>query len=37
MLADYIGYVHNVEQVNEYGSTATNKVKVRNIALRNIK
>ncbi|PWA36686.1 nucleic acid-binding, OB-fold protein [Artemisia annua] len=30
------GYIHNVEKVKEYGSAAGNKVKVRNIALRNL-
>ncbi|PWA38716.1 hypothetical protein CTI12_AA558750 [Artemisia annua] len=33
---DYIGYIHNVEKVKEYGSATGNKVKVRNIALRNL-
>ncbi|PWA64901.1 hypothetical protein CTI12_AA337360 [Artemisia annua] len=36
ILTDYIGYIHNVEKVKEYGSAAGNKVKVRNIALRNL-
>ncbi|PWA78557.1 nucleic acid-binding, OB-fold protein [Artemisia annua] len=30
------GYIHNVEKVKEYGSAAGNKIKVRNIALRNL-
>ncbi|PWA72652.1 nucleic acid-binding, OB-fold protein [Artemisia annua] len=33
---DYIGYVHNVEKVKEYGSAAGNKIRLRNIALRNL-
>ncbi|PWA46253.1 helitron helicase-like domain-containing protein [Artemisia annua] len=33
---DYIGYIHNVEKVKEYGSAARNKTKVRNIAIRNL-
>ncbi|PWA82494.1 hypothetical protein CTI12_AA177790 [Artemisia annua] len=37
VLTDYIGYVHNVEKSTEYGSATTNKVKVRNIAIRNLK
>ena len=37
MCADYIGYVHNVEQVKEYGGVTTNKVKLRNIGIRNLK
>ncbi|PWA94201.1 hypothetical protein CTI12_AA062540 [Artemisia annua] len=37
ILTDYIGYVHNVEKVKEYGSATGNKVRVRNIALRNLK
>ncbi|PWA64738.1 nucleic acid-binding, OB-fold protein [Artemisia annua] len=37
ILTDYIGYIHNVEKVKEYGSAAGNKLKVRNIALRNLK
>ncbi|PWA99677.1 nucleic acid-binding, OB-fold protein [Artemisia annua] len=36
ILTDYIGYVHNVERVNEYGSATGNRVKVRNIGLRNL-
>ncbi|PWA94672.1 helitron helicase-like domain-containing protein [Artemisia annua] len=36
ILTDYIGYIHNVEKVKEYGSATGNKVKVRNIALRNL-
>ncbi|PWA42436.1 serine/threonine/dual specificity protein kinase, catalytic domain-containing protein [Artemisia annua] len=36
ILTDYIGYVHNVEKVKEYGSATGNKIKVRNIAIRNI-
>ncbi|PWA70552.1 hypothetical protein CTI12_AA287650 [Artemisia annua] len=37
ILTDYIGYVHNVEKVKEYGGATTNKVKVRNIGIRNLK
>ncbi|PWA64796.1 nucleic acid-binding, OB-fold protein [Artemisia annua] len=37
ILTDYIGYVQNVEKVKEYGSATTNKTKVRNIAIRNLK
>ncbi|PWA85137.1 hypothetical protein CTI12_AA078560 [Artemisia annua] len=37
ILTDYIGYVHNVEKVNEYGSATGNKVRLRNIAIRNLK
>ncbi|PWA65074.1 DNA helicase PIF1, ATP-dependent [Artemisia annua] len=33
----YIGYIHNVEKVQEYGSAAGNKIRVRNIALCNLK
>lgn len=33
---DYIGYVHNVEKVQQYGSATTNKVRVRNIAIQNL-
>ncbi|PWA94502.1 nucleic acid-binding, OB-fold protein [Artemisia annua] len=36
ILTDYIGYVHNVDKVNEYGTATTNKVKVRNIGIRNL-
>ncbi|PWA61429.1 hypothetical protein CTI12_AA168140 [Artemisia annua] len=36
ILTDYIGYVHNVEKVKEYGGATTNKVKVRNIGIRNL-
>ncbi|PWA65577.1 hypothetical protein CTI12_AA332110 [Artemisia annua] len=36
ILTDYIGYVHNVEKVKEYGSATGNKIKVRNIAIRNL-
>ncbi|PWA70183.1 nucleic acid-binding, OB-fold protein [Artemisia annua] len=36
ILTDYIGYVQNVEKVKEYGSATTNKIKVRNIAIRNL-
>ncbi|PWA46881.1 hypothetical protein CTI12_AA504390 [Artemisia annua] len=37
ILTDYIGYIQNVEKVKEYGSATTNKTKVRNIAIRNLK
>ncbi|PWA42865.1 nucleic acid-binding, OB-fold protein [Artemisia annua] len=36
-VSDYIGYVHNVEKVKEDGSAITNKIKLRNIAIRNLK
>ncbi|PWA75063.1 nucleic acid-binding, OB-fold protein [Artemisia annua] len=36
ILTDYIGYVHNVEKVKEYGSATGNKIKLRNIAIRNL-
>ncbi|PWA89286.1 helitron helicase-like domain-containing protein [Artemisia annua] len=36
ILTDYIGYVHNVEKVKEYGSATANKIKLRNIAIRNL-
>ncbi|PWA55286.1 hypothetical protein CTI12_AA427830 [Artemisia annua] len=35
-ITDYIGYVHNVEKVKDYGSATGNKIKVRNIAIRNL-
>ncbi|PWA74472.1 hypothetical protein CTI12_AA159500 [Artemisia annua] len=37
ILTDYIGYVHNVEKVKEYGGATTTRVKVRNIGIRNLK
>ncbi|PWA71280.1 nucleic acid-binding, OB-fold protein [Artemisia annua] len=37
ILTDYIGYVHNVEKVKEYGGATTSRVKVRNIGIRNLK
>ncbi|PWA34938.1 nucleic acid-binding, OB-fold protein [Artemisia annua] len=37
ILTDYIGYVHNVEKVKEYGGVTTSRVKVRNIGIRNLK
>ncbi|PWA97314.1 nucleic acid-binding, OB-fold protein [Artemisia annua] len=36
ILTDYIGYIHNVEKVKEYGSATANKTRVRNIAIRNL-
>ncbi|PWA34865.1 hypothetical protein CTI12_AA615880 [Artemisia annua] len=36
ILTDYIGYIHNVEKVKEYGSATGNKIKLRNIAIRNL-
>ncbi|PWA97444.1 nucleic acid-binding, OB-fold protein [Artemisia annua] len=36
ILTDYIGYVHNVEKVKEYGSATSSKIKLRNIAIRNL-
>ncbi|PWA43267.1 Dynein light chain, type 1/2 [Artemisia annua] len=36
ILTDYIGYVHNVEKVKEYGGATSNRVKVRNIGIRNL-
>ncbi|PWA48637.1 nucleic acid-binding, OB-fold protein [Artemisia annua] len=36
ILTDYIGYVHNVKKVKEYGGATTNRVKVRNIGIRNL-
>ncbi|PWA46945.1 hypothetical protein CTI12_AA501840 [Artemisia annua] len=32
----YIGYIHNVEKVKEYGGATGNKVKLRNISIRNL-
>ena len=37
ILADYIGYIHNVEKVKEFGGATGNKVKLRNIGIRNLK
>ncbi|PWA84949.1 hypothetical protein CTI12_AA155200 [Artemisia annua] len=37
ILTDYIGYVHNVEKVKEYGGATGNRVKVRNVGIRNLK
>ena len=34
---DYIGYVHNVEKIKEYGRSTGNKIKLRNIGIRNLK
>ncbi|PWA41330.1 hypothetical protein CTI12_AA554730 [Artemisia annua] len=36
ILTDYIGYVHNVEKVKEYGGPTGNKIKLRNIGIRNL-
>ncbi|PWA61998.1 nucleic acid-binding, OB-fold protein [Artemisia annua] len=36
LTGDYIGYVHNVDKVNEYGGATTTRVKVRNIGIRNL-
>ncbi|PWA84242.1 hypothetical protein CTI12_AA161140 [Artemisia annua] len=36
ILTDYIGYIHNVEKVKEYGSATGNKIKLRNITIRNL-
>ncbi|PWA58414.1 hypothetical protein CTI12_AA400290 [Artemisia annua] len=32
----YIGYIHNVEKVKEYGGSTGNKIKLRNIGIRNL-
>ncbi|PWA49778.1 helitron helicase-like domain-containing protein [Artemisia annua] len=37
ILTDYIGYIHNVEKVKEYGGATGNKIKLRNIGIRNLK
>ena len=37
MFPDYIGYIHNVEKVKEYGGATGNKIKLRNIGIRNLK
>ncbi|PWA89239.1 nucleic acid-binding, OB-fold protein [Artemisia annua] len=36
ILTDYIGYIHNVEKVKEYGGATGNKIKLRNIGIRNL-
>ncbi|PWA59297.1 nucleic acid-binding, OB-fold protein [Artemisia annua] len=36
ILTDYIGYIHNVEKVKEYGGATGNKFKLRNIGIRNV-
>ncbi|PWA79628.1 nucleic acid-binding, OB-fold protein [Artemisia annua] len=36
ILTDYIGYVHNVEKIKEYGGATGNKIKLRNIGIRNL-
>ncbi|PWA86362.1 nucleic acid-binding, OB-fold protein [Artemisia annua] len=36
ILTDYIGYVHNVEKVKEYGGATTTRVRVRNVGIRNL-
>ncbi|PWA41420.1 hypothetical protein CTI12_AA553090 [Artemisia annua] len=37
ILTDYIGYVHNVEKTKEYGGATGNKIRLRNIGIRNLK
>ncbi|PWA43373.1 hypothetical protein CTI12_AA534900 [Artemisia annua] len=37
ILTDYIGYIHNVEKVKEDGGATGNKIKLRNIGIRNLK
>ncbi|PWA60863.1 hypothetical protein CTI12_AA378500 [Artemisia annua] len=36
ILTDYIGYVHNVEKTKEYGGATGNKIRLRNIGIRNL-
>ncbi|PWA79727.1 nucleic acid-binding, OB-fold protein [Artemisia annua] len=36
ILTDYIGYIHNKEKVKEYGGATGNKIKLRNIGIRNL-
>ncbi|PWA57414.1 hypothetical protein CTI12_AA407730 [Artemisia annua] len=37
ILTDYIGYVHNIEKIKEYGGATGNKIRLRNIGIRNLK
>ncbi|PWA59112.1 helitron helicase-like domain-containing protein [Artemisia annua] len=37
VIQHYIGYIHNVEKVKEYGGSTGNKIKLRNIGIRNLK
>ncbi|PWA68011.1 hypothetical protein CTI12_AA101400 [Artemisia annua] len=36
ILTDYIGYIHNVEKVKEFGGATGNKIKLRNIGICNL-
>ncbi|PWA51398.1 hypothetical protein CTI12_AA465000 [Artemisia annua] len=36
ILTNYIGYIHNVEKVKEFGGATGNKIKLRNIGIRNL-
>ncbi|PWA81779.1 hypothetical protein CTI12_AA184660 [Artemisia annua] len=36
ILTDYIGYIHNVEKVKKFRGATGNKIKLRNIGIRNL-